>query len=137
MTRNGLRILLLLAYIFLIFVASSIPGLGSPDSRFAMPDKVAHFIEYAILGGLLFSAIKWQVSRSRLATLGFLFAVGASIAALDEIYQSYIPSRSMSEFDWIADAIGVLVGVGLFVLTPLGRRKRGNTGPTIQAEKGN
>ena len=122
MTKSRLRLLALVLYVALIFVASSIPSLTPPGPRFLLRDKAAHFLEYAVLGGLLFKGIGFGVSRSRLLTFGFLMAVGASLGALDELYQSYIPGRFMDVYDWYADALGVTMGVGLLVFTPLGQK---------------
>lgn len=122
-----------LVYVALIFAVSSIPSLTPPGPEFYFKDKAAHFAEYLILGVLVFKGIGWQVSRSRWTTFGFLFAVGVSIGALDEIYQSFIPGRDMSILDWYADAAGVAVGMGMFVFTRLGRQRppalKGGAGP--------
>lgn len=115
MTR--LRILALILYVLLIFFLSSRSGVTPPGPDFIMKDKLAHFGEYLVLGLLLFSGIGWTVSRSRIATFLFLFAVGVSIAAFDELLQSYIPGRRMDLFDWLADAVGVAAGVGIGVLS--------------------
>ena len=122
MTR--LRLLTLILYVLLIFFVSSRSGITPPGPDFALKDKVAHFGEYLVLGVLLFGGIGWTVSRSGLITFLFLFAVGVSVAALDELLQGYIPGRNMDLFDWFADAAGVAVGVTLGVLTGLRARKR-------------
>ena len=54
----------------------------------------------------------------------FLFAVGVSIGALDELLQSYVPGREMDLYDWFADAVGVAAGVGLCVVAGFGNRRR-------------
>jgi VanZ family protein len=123
MTENRFRIGVLLIYVIAIFALSSIPGLSAPGPRFLLKDKVAHVAEYALLGMLLFKGIGWGVSRSRMVTFGFLLAVGASVGALDEIYQSFIPGRAMDIRDWYADILGVSIGVGIIVFPPLGRRR--------------
>lgn len=114
----------LIAYVVLIFFLSSRPYFHAPGPDFEAKDKVAHGIEYFFLGILLFRGIGWSASRDRLMTFLFLFAVGVSVGALDELFQSYIPGRTMSVTDWLADATGIAAGVGLFVLTPLGRNRR-------------
>ena len=81
-----------------------------------MKDKLAHFGEYFVLGLLLFGGIGWTVSCSRIATFLFLFAVGVSVAAFDELLQSYIPGRHMDLFDWLADTAGIATGVAIGVL---------------------
>jgi len=131
MSRIRRPIVLAAGYVLLIFVVSSIPSLKAPGPEFVPKDKIAHLVEYFVLGVLLFKGIGWTVSPSRLATFGFLFAVGASVGALDEIYQSYVPGRMMSILDWYADALGVAVGCGVFVFTRWGGdpRDRGRRGP--------
>ncbi|MFQ5512087.1 MAG: VanZ family protein [Candidatus Krumholzibacteriia bacterium] len=123
MTKTRLRLLALVFYVVVIFIASSIPNLSPPGPEFAYKDKIAHLLEYVVLGGLLFKGIGFGASRSKLVTFGFLLAVGASVGALDELYQSYIPNRSMDIYDWCADTLGVMIGVWVLVFTPLGRKR--------------
>jgi VanZ family protein len=136
MSRIRRPIVLAAGYVLLIFVVSSIPSLTAPGPEFVPKDKIAHFVEYFILGILLFKGIGWTVSLSRSATFGFLFAVGVSVGALDEIYQSFVPGRMMSILDWYADALGVAAGCGVFVFTRLGRhpRDRRRRGPAGAGE---
>jgi VanZ family protein len=87
----------------LIFVLSSIPdlatGLGLAD---LVVRKIAHFIEYAVLGALLFRA----VGREPVA-----FVLGALYAATDEIHQAFVPGRLGSPLDWLIDTAGAAAGV--------------------------
>jgi len=122
MTR--LRLLTLVLYVLLIFFVSSRSGITPPGPDFAMKDKLAHVGEYFVLGMLLFSGIGWTVSRSGFITFLFLFAVGVSVGALDELLQSYIPGRNMDLYDWFADAAGVALGVALGVMAGLVSRKK-------------
>ena len=107
----------------LIFAVSSIPSLRAPGPEFVSKDKIAHVVEYLVLGALLFKGVGWKVSRSPAATFGFVLAVCVSVAAMDEIYQGFIPGRHMSLLDWSADAVGGALGSGVFVFTGLGRRR--------------
>lgn len=124
MPQDQRRLLPIFLFVLLIFTVSSIPSLRAPGPAFVSKDKIAHIVEYFVLGVLLFRGFRWAVGRSRVATFGFLFAVGVSVAGLDEVYQSFIPGRMMSIEDWCADAIGVALGVGLHVFTNLGRQPR-------------
>jgi VanZ family protein len=110
----------LILYVALIFSVSSLPGFKPPGPEFKLKDKIAHVAEYFVLGTLLFQGIGRGISRSKLATFLFLLAVGVSVGALDEIFQSYIPGREMSIHDWVADAVGVAAGAGI----PLSLKKR-------------
>ena len=122
MTR--LKILMLILYVLLIFFMSTRTSFQPPGPDFELKDKLAHAMEYSVLGLLLFGGIGWTVSRSRGVTFLFLFAVGVSIGALDELLQSYVPGREMDLYDWFADAVGVAAGVGLGVVTGFGNRRR-------------
>jgi VanZ family protein len=42
----------------------------------------------------------------------------AAVGALDEWHQDFIPRRSMSFADWIADSSGALVGILLVRFVP-------------------
>lgn len=105
------RVLPAVAYVALIFVVSSIPSLTAPGPRFLSPDKIAHLVEYSLLGALLFKAGAGRLGSSRWVEFLFLVAVGASVGALDEVYQGYVPGRQMSIPDWYADVIGTIVGL--------------------------
>lgn len=121
MLKNG-RLWILVGYVLLIFLVSSIPGLTPPGSRFFASDKVAHLIEYSLLGALLSNLTWGRLGNSRWMELLFLVAIGASIGALDELYQSFIPGRSMSIYDWYADVTGTAIGA---LLMRVRLRRRG------------
>lgn len=98
-----------------IFTLSSIPGKDIPEVGLPHIDKLAHFIEYAILGFLVmraFSNSKTGISRPVLATL----AVSAAVlfAATDEWHQSFIPGRFTDIIDLTFDFIGSMVGVYIY-----------------------
>ena len=86
-----------------IFAFSSIPhlstGLGTWDTILR---KGAHITEYAVLGGLLYRAL----SREALA-----LAAGIAYAATDELHQHFIRGRHASPVDVAIDAVGVAVGM--------------------------
>jgi hypothetical protein len=114
--RNRYRIIPLVLYTGMIFFLSSRPYLKAPGIDLFLMDKVIHFVEYTILGVLLFAGIGRAVMRSRIFGFLFLLAVGSSIGALDEMFQSYIPGRNMSIYDFLADTMGVAAGVSLALL---------------------
>ena len=93
-------------WVAVILVGTSWPRLSvGPDA--AGLDKVAHFCAYAILAALSLRATRTPRRWSS------LFAVVLSIAALgavDEWHQSFIPGRSMSLLDWLADSSGAVAG---------------------------
>jgi VanZ family protein len=71
--------------------------------------KSAHFIEYAILSALWFRALRLHLSslwRVRWALVGLVISL--SVAILDELHQSFVPSRSGSARDVLLDFCGAL-----------------------------
>jgi VanZ family protein len=96
----------------LIFGLSSIPDLGTGLGGWDLVlRKLAHAMEYAILGLLLLRAIGREIAA---AGLGIAYAVS------DEIHQSFVAGRQGAPRDVLIDAIGVLAGV--YVVPRLVRR---------------
>jgi VanZ family protein len=86
-----------------IFTFSSIPslstGLGTWDTVLR---KGAHVTEYAVLGALLYRALR----REPLA-----LAAGIAYAATDELHQHFVRGRHASPVDVAIDAVGVSLGM--------------------------
>ena len=114
MTR--LRVLLLILYVLLIFFLSSRPYLTPLGPEFRLKDKVVHTVEYLILGVLLYTGVGWLLRKPKFTLFWILFAIGATLAAMDEILQSFIPGRLTDLYDWVADTIGVAIGVGVAIV---------------------
>ena len=96
-----------LAYVSLIFVLSAQPGLH-PPLQFQNSDKLAHLFEYGLLGWLLVRALRATLpARSWMFTSMLAIGVGLGIAAGDEIFQSFVPNRDSTVFDWLADGTGL------------------------------
>lgn len=96
-----------LVWAALLFVLSSRQSLPGPGVQHA--DKAAHFAAYAVLGALLaFAAARTGWPLAVAAALGILY--GAS----DEVHQMFVPGRSASVLDWLADVAGVLAAVYLY-----------------------
>lgn len=70
-------------------------------------DKWVHGGLFAVLG--LLGALAWRGMRARPALLLGLVVLGA----LTEWLQAYVPGRSMSAADWVADSAGALLGLGV------------------------
>jgi VanZ family protein len=95
------------AWAALIFALSSVPdlgsGLGGWDTALR---KLAHAGEYAVLGALLMRATR---------RAGLAFGLGVAYAISDEIHQTFVAGRAGSPVDVAIDAVGVLLGVLLWV----------------------
>ncbi len=102
-------------WVALILVGTSWPGIsvGPDDMGF---DKVAHLTAYGILSGLVLRATRTPFRWSTLAWV----VIGISLfGAVDEWHQSFIPRRSMSLLDWVADTSGALLGALAVRFIPL------------------
>ena len=77
--------------------------------------KMAHVFEYAVLGILVWWALrrpKWRDPRpwSWRQSMG-AFAVASVYAATDEFHQAFVPSRGASPLDVGLDMIGAAAGI--------------------------
>ena len=82
-------------------------------------DKFLHTIEY-----FLFYLLCWKAVPSRHRMLCSLALTGA-YAGSDEIHQLFVPTRSASVFDWLADLAGGVAAASLILLLirlPLSKR---------------
>lgn len=112
---------LVAAWAALIFAGSSIPGSALAAGPAVGFDKVAHALEYGVLGALTTRAL--MIAPGLAPALAAL--CGAALAALygvsDEWHQSFVPGRFASGADLVADAVGAAAGAAVV----LWRRKEG------------
>ena len=86
----------------LIFVLSSIPGLGTGLGTWDFVlRKLAHAGEYAVLGLLLARAVAELPA----------FALGVAYAVTDEVHQAFVNGRQAALLDVAIDAAGALAGI--------------------------
>lgn len=109
--RALLKWLPVLLWMAAVFSLSSLPRPKLPTVPVPNADKIAHAIAYAV-GGLLTA----HATPSTLLALVIPCAFGAS----DEWHQRFVPGRQPSRADWLADALGALLGVAALRL----RRRR-------------
>jgi VanZ family protein len=89
-----------------IFALSSVPDLGTGLGTWDLVlRKIAHAVEFAVLGALLLRA---------LGSVRGAVALGVAYAASDELHQVFVPGRRGSVVDVLIDAVGVAVGVALW-----------------------
>ena len=90
----------------LIFTFSAIPSLDSGLGPWDLVlRKLAHAAEYAVLGALLYRAVRSEP----VAVL-----LGSAYAVTDELHQTFVNGRHGSPLDWLLDTAGVVAGVLLF-----------------------
>lgn len=106
-------------YAALIFIISSLSEIG-----FMVPVFVLHFdpetftmhlLEYIPFGFLLGRAVYRTEGLKKFQKIYFPTLLGVFYGLTDEIHQYYVPGRTASPYDALADSIGVLIGVGLFI----------------------
>ena len=110
------------AYCILVFALSaqdkaiSVPGIPSAD-------KLLHVIEYSMLGFLMARAFfSPDTKRSQAILFMISFILSVLFAFSDEIHQYFVPDRTASLTDVMADGAGALIGtISYWTLTLLGR----------------
>jgi VanZ family protein len=106
-------VVLAVLYVLAIFVVGSLPA--APAVARDMSDKLQHAVGFALLAWLwcrAFRALRPTSSLSRLALGGLLVSVGVGGAL--ELWQALLSYRTCEFLDWVADAVGALVAVGVY-----------------------
>ena len=80
-------------------------------------DKLVHFALFCILTLLLFYGRSLSTKSIIKPQIASLLAFSALFGLLMEVVQLYIPYRSFSWLDFIADSLGVVVGYLIFKMT--------------------
>jgi VanZ family protein len=105
-----------------IFLVSGVPDLAAPPG--GMSDKTGHFLAYGLLGGLCLravSAAEWEhVTPGRAAAA---WGLAAAYGLSDEIHQSFVPGRTPAFDDWMADASGAALVIGVILVAAAGLRQ--------------
>jgi VanZ family protein len=98
-----------MAAIFVLSSQESLPSLPS-----GLTDYTGHFIGYALLGTLLLRALAGATWRGVTARNAWIAAAAASgYGVTDEIHQTFVPGRTATVEDWVADTLGAVVAVVL------------------------
>lgn len=98
------------AYVALIAVVSHQPNLHPPVPYifFIEMDKLAHVVEYGILGFLLARAWRATLAGSSPLVRGLVgIGCGIALGAIDEYHQSFVRGRDANGWDLLADTAGV------------------------------
>ena len=94
-----------LLWLTLIWLLSSLPGRHLPSGKIVGLDKLAHITVYFILGILVNRLLRGlKVSPQKVWWI-YLFLVAS--AALDDLHQIFIPQRSVTVWDFAANATGL------------------------------
>jgi VanZ family protein len=112
----------------LIFYSSSqtnIPAIAMPI--FSLSDKLAHFLEFALFGSLLFltfASAGWRPWDAPLAII-----LGGIYGTTDEMHQFFVPGRVADPMDALINLAGVFVAV--LILAYIDRRMHPSPAPKL------
>lgn len=98
-----------------IFFLSHQPGDTLSLPSFPGMDKICHLAVYGLLAlaGLWSFRLGRQVLVVRVALKTVLFCLFYGMS--DEFHQSFIPQRSVSGIDLLADLVGAMLGCGIWL----------------------
>jgi len=100
-------------------VAESSRVMPEVPGEFPGFDKVAHFGVYGLLGtAVLRTPWVWRRRQRVLITVGLVSFFGAT----DEWHQYFTPGRSCEFLDWVADTLGPMLAVTVYLRWSLYRR---------------
>lgn len=103
----------LIGMMAVIFLLSQQPGNTLPMPSFFGADKIAHFLAYGLLAAAaLHTFNSFLGDRLKPGGVGLLVVVFCILYGIsDEFHQSFVPLRSVSASDVLADGIGALCSV--------------------------
>jgi VanZ family protein len=113
----------LIAWLLVIHNFSATPSADLPKVGIPFADKIFHMVEYFVLGVLLIRAFDksdFKVSLAKLAILAIIISI--CYGGLDELYQRTRPDRSCDIFDFLADGLGALAGIVIYIADRQDRR---------------
>ena len=130
MSKNKISLLLVILWMIFIFVMSSFDATSSSNQSNFIVDiitsiinikdigllsliirKLAHFIEYFILGILV---INFITRYDKIIIIAILLCI--IYATSDEIHQIFVPGRSCQIIDIMIDSLGSIMGIYLYKL---------------------
>ena len=89
-----------------LFAAILSGGSVDPDSGHGLLRKLAHFTEFACLGGLL----TWLFAMLQ-KSYALAFLCGFTAGSVDETIQRFVPDRGPSFLDVLIDTSGTVLGI--------------------------
>lgn len=106
--------ILLIIYWIALFIGTTLP-IDKVPQIFNAQDKLEHFLAYFGLAVLVTLCFYFQKRFPFLSSRVFLFStiVVVLYGTIDEIHQLLIPGRYCDFYDWCADSIGGIIGIGL------------------------
>ena len=106
-----IRFLPVIIVMILIFYLSHLPGDAFSVNLPANSDKLAHGLIYGLLASTCLYAIYPLTKHHELLRYGIIIIFCLVYGVSDEWHQSFVPFRSPSFFDVIADVAGAAIAV--------------------------
>jgi VanZ family protein len=115
-----------LLYAGLIFYISSQPYLGLPNQIVLLdPESLSlHLFEFIPLGFLTARAASRTHALNSFNSFNFPSFIGSLYGLSDEVHQYFVPGRTSSIIDFMADTAGVMIGVFLWGFLTRGKIKK-------------
>ena len=105
----------MMAFIFILSSRPTLPDFGLFSIVIEgkdYSDKLKHFIAYALLGALIWRALRGGGWRR----VGATVLIGTLYGLTDEIHQIYVPGRSFEFLDIAADGLGAFTAAAVLML---------------------
>ena len=99
------RPVLLITVILIILVLSLIPTTEAPKLQKLGMDKVLHFGAYALLGIIAQATVSFHS-----------ITIGIGLGSITKLLQHFVPGRTIEFLDWVANALGLGLGIGSYFL---------------------
>jgi len=102
----------IIIYCLAIFIQSSLPT-SERLPAFPHSDKLLHAGAYALLGFLFYRAFQTTRIPKTTMLLVLVSALSSTVYGIsDEIHQNFVPSRTFSLADMLANTVGSFMGAG-------------------------
>jgi VanZ family protein len=103
----------------IIFWLSSIKTFPNLKLPFIGVDKLVHMSVFFVFCWFSRRALFFQIASSTLKRWSLIgaFLLTCLYGYFDEVHQLYVPTRSYDYFDMLADGVGALLFVALFMVT--------------------
>jgi len=110
-------------YACAIFVVGSLPGATAVAKN--VSDKLQHALGFALLAWIWCRALRrlrpdWTLPRLTGRSAALSVALGGAL----ELWQGQLGYRSCELLDWVADAVGAGIGVGIYAALAAARGAR-------------
>ena len=99
------RKLILILWIVIILILSLIPTTEVSKLQKLGMDKVFHFGAYALLGMIGQAAVGFHS-----------ITIGIILGTATELLQHFVPSRTVEFLDWLANILGLGLGIGSYFI---------------------